>query len=247
MEKQRKQARTAGLLYLALVVLGILNMIVIPGQYVVRGDPVATIANIQAAEPVFRLGIIVGVLSDAVYILLAFAFYRLLAPVGRTAATLLVVFAAAGAGLGLVSAAARLNVLTVVDIAPFLTAFTAEQLQAQAILSLRSASNLLRVAELFWGLWLFPLGLLVFRSGFLPRAFGVLLMAGSFGYAISFFANILWPVYATTSLPMLVPLPAHIGEIGIMLWLVIVGTTLRKSATSREHSPSSRSAVSTTG
>ena len=229
MEKQRKQARTAGLLYLALVVLGILNLIVIPGQYVVRGDPAATITNILAMESAFRMGIIVGVVSDAVYILLAFAFYRLLAPVGRTAATLLVVFAAAGAGLGLVSAGAKLNVLTVLDTAPFLQAFTAEQLQAQAILSLRSYSNLLRVAELFWGLWLFPLGLLVYRSGFLPRALGVLLMAGSFGYAASFFANVLWPVYATTSLPMLIQLPAHIGEIGIMLWLAIVGTTPRKA------------------
>jgi hypothetical protein len=242
MENQRKQAHTAGLLYFALVVLGILNLIVIPGRYMVRGDPVTTIANIQAMEQVFRMGIIVGVVSDAVYILLAFAFYRLLLPLGRTAATLLVVFAAAGAGIGLVSAGAKLNVLTVLDTAPFLQAFTAEQLQAQAILSLRSYSNLLRVAELFWGLWLFPLGLLVYRSGFLPRALGVLLMAGSLGYAISFFANVLWPGYAATSLPMLIPLPAHLGEIGIMLWLVIVGTSLRKAVlppppAARTHAP----------
>jgi hypothetical protein len=229
MEKQQKQARIAGLLYLALVVLGILNLIVIPGQYVVRGDPVATIANIQVMEPSFRMGIVVGVVSDTVYILLAFAFYQLLAPVGRKAATLLVVFAAAGAGLGLVSAGAKLNVLTVLDTAPFLQAFTAEQLQGQAILSLRSYSNLLRVAELFWGLWLFPLGLLAYRSGYLPRALGVLLMAGAFGYSISFFANVFWPAYSTTSLPMLIPLPAHIGEIGIMLWLVIVGAPPRNA------------------
>lgn len=231
METQRTQARTAGLLYLALVVLGILNLIVIPGQYVASGDPVATITNIRAMEPVFRIGIVVGVLSDTVYIVLALAFYRLLAPVGRPAATLLVAFAAAGAGLGLVSAGAKLDVLTLLDTAPHPRAFTAEQLQAQAMLSLRSASNLLRVAELFWGLWLFPLGLLVHRSGFLPRTLGILLMAGSVGYAINFLANTLWPVYATTSLPMLIPLPAHIGEIGIMLWLVFVGTRVRKAAT----------------
>lgn len=228
MDTARKHARAAGLLYLALVILGILNLMVIPGQYSAGGDAAATVANIRAMEAVFRTGIIVGVLSNLTYVLLGVALYRLLAPVGRTAATLLVLFAAAGAGLGLVSAGAKLDVLSILGTAPYLQALTAEQIQAQAMLSLRSYSNLTRVAELFWGLWLFPFGLLVYRSGFLPRMLGVLLMAGSFGYAFNFFAKVLWPAYATTSLPMLLPLPAHIGEIGIMLWLVIVGTTLRK-------------------
>lgn len=228
MDTARKHARTAGLLYLALVILGILNLMVIPGRYAAGGDAAATIANIRAMETVFRTGIIVGVLSNLTYVLLGVALYRLLAPVGRAAATLLVVFAAAGAGLGLVSAGAKLDVLWILGSAPYLQAFTAEQIQAQAMLSLRSYANLTRVAELFWGLWLLPFGLLVYRSGFLPRVLGILLMAGSFGYAFNFFAKVLWPVYATTSLPMLLPLPAHIGEIGIMLWLVLVGTTLRK-------------------
>jgi hypothetical protein len=237
MDTQRKYARTAGLLYLALVVLGILSLIVIPGQYSVRGDPAATIANIQAMKSVFRTGIILGVLSNVTYILLGLALYQLLAPVGRTAATLMVAFAAAGAGLGLVSAGAQFNVLSILDAAPYLHAFTTEQIQAQAALSLRSYSNLSRVAELFWGLWLFPFGLLVYRSGFLPRALGVLLMAGSFGYAFNFFAQTLSPAYTTTALPMLLPLPAHVGEIGIMLWLVIVGTTLRKAVVPPTSAP----------
>lgn len=229
METQRRHARTAGLLYLALVITGILNLMVIPGQYAVRGDPLATIANIQGTETLFRAGMLVGVVSNVIFLLLGFALYRLLAPVGRTSATLLAGFAAAGAALGLVSAGAKLDVLTVLSMAPDLPAFTAEQVQAQAALSLHSYSNLTRVAELFWGLWLLPFGLLVYRSGFLPRALGALLVAGSFGYSFNFFARALWPAYATTSLPMLIPFPAHLGEVGIMLWLVVVGTTLRKT------------------
>lgn len=227
MDTTRKHARTAGLLYGALVILGILNLMVIPGRYSVGGDPAATIANIRTMETVFRTGVIVGVLSNLTYALLGLALYRLLAPVGRTAATLLVVFASAGAAVGLVSAGPKLDVLSILGTAPYLQAFTAEQIQAQAMLLLRSYSNLTRVAELFWGLWLIPFGFLVYRSGFLPRVLGVLLIAGGAGYAFNFFAKVLWAAYATTQLPILLPLPAHVGEIGIMLWLVIVGTRLR--------------------
>lgn len=106
-------------------------------------------------------------LSDITYVVLAVAFYRLLAPVGRASATLIVIFAAAGAGVGLVHAGAKLDVLT---------------------------------------------------------------LLGAAGYAFNFFGKVLWAGYATTSLPMILPIPAHVGEIGLMLWLVIVGTTLRKGS-----------------
>lgn len=228
MDARRKHARTAGLLYLALVVFGILNLIVIPESYSVAGDPAATVANLRAGDEAFRLGIVVGVLSNVTYGVLGLALYRLLAPVGRSAATLLVALAAAGAVVGLVSAGAKLDVLTLLGSAPYLASFSAEQVQAQAALSLRSYTNLTRLAELFWGLWLLPFGVLVYRSGFLPRALGVLLVAGGAGYAFNFFGKVLLPGYATTSLPAILPIPAHVGEIGIMLWLVIVGTTLRK-------------------
>lgn len=228
LDGNREHARTAGLLYLALVILGVLNLIVIPGQYSVPGDPAATVANIRTGDAAFRLGIVVGVLSNITYAVLGLALYRLLAPVGRASATLIVVFAAAGAGVGLVSAGAKLDVLTLLGTAPYLEPFTAEQIQAQAALSLRSYSNLTRLAELFWGLWLIPLGHLVYRSGFLPRVLGALLVAGGAGYALNFFGKVMIPGYATSSLPAILPIPAHFGEIGLMLWLVFVGTTPRK-------------------
>lgn len=228
MDADRKHARTAGLVYLAVVVGGILGLMVIPSSYLVRGDAAATVANIAARETVFRTGVVVDVLSNLAFLLLPFALHRLLARFGRTAGTLMVVFAAAAAVLGLVAAARKLDALSWMGTAPHLRAFTAEQLQGQAMLSLRSHSSLTRVAELFWGLWLLPFGLLVRRSGFLPRVLGVLLMAGGFGYVFNFFAKTLAPSYATSSLPLLVPLPAHVGEVGIAVWLALVGTTLER-------------------
>jgi hypothetical protein len=229
MDVQRRQARTAGLIYLVVAVTGIISVMVIPARYSVAGDAAATLANIAAMDTLFRLGIAINVLSSLAFLVLPLALHRLLAPVDRELAAAMVVFVAVGATIGLVSAVFKLNVLAVMGGAPYLDPLTSGQRAAQAMLSLRAYTNLNVVAELFWGVWLLPFGLLVYRSGFLPRVLGVLLVAGSFGYAIDSLGRIISPAYASSTLAVLVPAPAHVGEIGTLLWLIIVGTTRRRA------------------
>ncbi len=98
------------------------------------------------------------------------------------------------------------------------------------MLSLDAYRNGLLVSEIFWGLWLLPFGYLVFKSGFLPRILGILLMMGCFGYLIDFFGSALFPGYAASILASYATLPASLGEIGTCLWLLIVGMHVPKSA-----------------
>ena len=91
------------------------------------------------------------------------------------------------------------------------------------MLSLESYRNGLQVAEIFWGLWLLPFGYLVYKSGILPKVLGVLLMLGCFGYLIGIIGVLLFAGYAESTLARFVGIPASVGEIGICLWLLVMG------------------------
>lgn len=219
----KKTARIAGALYLIVVVTGFFSMIHVPSQIVVPGDASATVANILASEPLFRLGIVAGLLCHTVFLLLPFALYRLLSPVGRDVAVLMVAFAVASVPVSFVNLFNKLDILSLLDGADHLQGFATEQLHAQVMLSLDAYGNGLLVSEIFWGLWLLPFGYLVFRSGFLPRVLGILLMTGCFGYLINFSGKLFFPGYGETNIAALVSLPSGLGEIGTCLWLLIVG------------------------
>ena len=225
MNSPKKTARTAGFLYLIVVVTGIFNLIYVPSQLNVPGNALATVNNILASESLFRLGIVSGLVCYTVFLLLPFVLYKLLKPVDRNLAVLMVVFAVVTVPISLVSIVNKLDVLSLLSGADYLQAFEADQLHAKVMLSLRAYSNGLLVSQIFWGLWLFPFGYLVFKSGFLPRILGILLMMGCFSYLISFFGRSLFP---ETVMPGFIMLPASIGEIGTCLWLIIMGVSLPK-------------------
>ena len=223
MDSNKKIARTAGLLYLIVVVTGIVSLIYVPSQITVHGDASATVRNIVAHEPLFRFGIVAGLICYTAFLLLPFALYKLLSPVGRNAAVLMVVLAVASVPISFVSLLYKLDVLTLLSGAGYLQAFTTDQLQAQVMLSLDAYGNGILLSSVFWGLWLLPFGYLVFRSGFLPRVLGVLLMIGCFGDLFDALGHMLFPGYADTAIATFVTLPGSFGEIGICLWLLIMG------------------------
>ncbi|MCI0752085.1 MAG: DUF4386 domain-containing protein, partial [Flammeovirgaceae bacterium] len=110
---------------------------------------------------------------------------------------------------------------------------TGTELQTQILLYLDYSRNGNQLASVFWGLWLIPFGYLVFKSGFIPRILGILLIAGGIGYTIDFVGGFLFTTYNSWGISSYVTLPANFGEIGTCLWLLIVGTWDRKkSATS---------------
>jgi len=219
-EPSVRTARLAGLLYLITVVTGIFSLIYVPGQTNVHGDAAATVANIRASEALFRTAIAAGAIGYTAFLLLPLALYRLLSPVNNDIAVVMVVLAVICVPIYFVALANQLDVLTLLEADRIQAASTAEQLQARAMSLLDAYRNRVFVSEIFWGLWLLPFGYLVFKSGFLPRILGMVLMIGCFSYLITYFGELLLPHLA---IPHFVMWPAAFGEIATCLWLLIVG------------------------
>ena len=219
----RQTARTAGLLYLIVVLAGIFSLAYVPSQINVPGDAAATINNIIASKQLFRLGIVAGLACYTAFLVLPFALYKLLSPFGKSAAVLMVAFAVASVPISFINQIHKFDILSLLGGADYLQALSAEQLRAHVMMSLDSYRNGMHVSQIFWGLWLLPFGYLVFKSGFLPRVLGILLMMGCFGYLVDFSGTTLYPNYAETVIAKYASLPGTFGEIGICLWLLVVG------------------------
>ena len=208
-------ARLAGFLYLLVVPLGLIALSVSSGL-VVPGDAIRTADNILASESLFRLGIVSDMLASLVMLMVALVLYQLLKPVHRNMALLMVIFVLIAVPIALFNKINEFAALQLLSGGDDLSAFTADQLQALALFFLRLHSRGGNIAFIFWGLWLFPLGYLVFKSGFLPRILGILLMITCFGYVINSFASFLgYTVNVGTF--------AALSEILFILWLLIKG------------------------
>jgi hypothetical protein len=221
MDARNMTARAAGLLYLATVVTGIFSLIYVPSHINVHGDATATVNNIMASESLFRLSIAAGSIGYVAFLLLPLALYKLLSPVNRNVAVLMVALAVACVPIEFVALADRLDILSLLNGDKYQQVFTSDQQHARVMSLLDAYDNAIFISEIFWGLWLLPFGYLVFKSGFLPKLLGILLMIGCFRYLIGFFGQILFPHF---TIPSFVMLPATFGEIGICLWLLIFAT-----------------------
>ncbi|PYX03191.1 MAG: DUF4386 domain-containing protein [Acidobacteria bacterium] len=222
MSSTHNPGRVAGFLYLLLVVLAPVRLIYIPSALYVRGNATATANNIATHELLFRLGMVSDLLCGTIVIFLTLAFYRLFKAVDQNLAVLVVILG------GLLPAAIDfLNVLNdgaalmLVRGADFLSVFDKPQRDALAMLFLRLHHQEIVAAEILWGLWLFPLAILTYRSRFLPRFLGVWLIINGFAYLIISFTGLLLPQYE--DMVSNIVFPALLGEMAFMLWLVIKG------------------------
>lgn len=229
MTTENRISRWAGALYLVVVVTGLFSLAYVPSRIQVPHNSHATIDHIVASESLFRLGIAASIVMQVAFLLLPLVLYRLLRPVHPAAGVLMVALATVSVPIGLVSLGQRLDALSLTDPA-LRQAFTPEQLRAAVQLSLEAYRNGLHVTSLFWGLWLLPFGYLVFRSGFLPRILGILLMLGCAGYMVEVFGHLLVPGYADMVVSKYAGMPAAVGEIGTCLWLLLVGARRPKGS-----------------
>ena len=220
MNSNKKTARIAGLIYLIIVLTGIFNLRYVPSKLIVWDDASATINNIMASESLFRLGIVTGLISYTCFIILPLVLYKLLKSVNKNHALLMVVLAVVSVPIAYNIMLYKVDILSLLSDAEYMKVFGADKLNAQVMLLLKSYNNGIGIVQIFWGLWLFPFGYLVFKSGFLPKFLGILLMIGCFGYLLKFFGHSLFPNF---EIPFFVTLPGSIGEIGICLWLLIMG------------------------
>lgn len=224
-------ARIAGLLYLGVVLTGIFSLMYVPAKIIVSDSASLTYQNINSSGQLFRFWIISGLLCYTLFLFLPLALYKLLSPVNETCAKIMVLLGIMSVPVFFLNVQNQFNVLSLIADDKNRYGFTVEQVQSQIMLWLDQYFNGMRVVHIFSGLWLFPFGYLVFRSGFLPKIFGVLLMLGCFGYLVNFAGNTLVPNYSKIGISSYISLPASMGEIGICLWLLIMGVKDKKLAT----------------
>ena len=234
MDSTKKAARFAGLLYLFLVLTAPISLMYVPGKLIVQGNAAATASKILASESLFRIGIVSGLVSAVVSIFLALALYRLFQGVNQQQAALMVILVLIQVPLGFLNELNHIAALILVRGADFLSVFDKPQRDALAMLFLNLHGQGIIVSEIFWGLWLFPFGLLVFRSGFLPRILGVWLIINGFAYVAMSFTGLLFPPYY--KMVSNITFPALLGEMAIMLWLLIMGAKPKPLADSASAS-----------
>ncbi|HWO37107.1 MAG TPA: DUF4386 domain-containing protein [Candidatus Acidoferrum sp.] len=217
----KNPGRYAGLLYVVTSVFGFFAMGYVPSKLFVHGDAAATANNISASETLFRLGIASQLIGMAGFIFVALALYELFKGVDRRQAALMVVLIVVSIPIAFLNEVNSMAALLLVRGSDFLSVFEKNQREALAMLFLNLHGRGLVFSELFWGLWLFPLGRLVYKSRFLPRFLGVWLVLAGLAWVILSFTGILLPRYADKLNTYFQP--AILGEIAFMLWLVIKG------------------------
>jgi Domain of unknown function (DUF4386) len=217
-----KTARLAGSLYLAMMPFSVFGIIYVPSVLVVPRDAAATSRNIMASEFLFRSGTASHLVGQVIFIFLVLALYRLLQPVNRDHAVLMVILALLGVPMAFLNELNHLAVLALLR-GPVAGGLTSDQVHAQVMLFLDLRQSGILLTQVFWGLWLLPLGLLVLRSGFLPRLLGILLLIGCAGYVIDTGTQLLFPDFDATISQF-----TFIGELLLPLWLLIKGVNLER-------------------
>lgn len=211
----RNTGRIAGLLYLVVVLTGIFSLGYVPSKLIVWDNASTTFNNIVQSEFLFRTGLVSGLICYTFFLFLPFVFYKLLKSVNQTYAIYMVVLAVVSVPISFINMQNKFAVLSIIS------SHKQEIEQVMFYLNQYDYGNL--IVQIFWGLWLFPLGYLIFKSGIIPKFFGILLMLGCLGYLINFFGNALFPNYSELGISSYVRLPASLGEIGTCLWLLIMG------------------------
>ena len=223
MSSTRNPGGFAGLLYVLFSIPGFVSMVYVPSKLIVHGNAAATASNISASETLFRLGIAAQLTCQAGFIFVALALFELLKGVNRRHASLMVALVVVAIPIAFLNEVNSVAALVLVRGADFLSIIEKPQRDALAMLFLNLHFHGLVVAEIFWGLWLFPLALLVYRSRFLPRFLGAWLAIDGFAWVILSLTGVLSPQYYNKLFTY--SQPAVFGELALMFWLLIKGAT----------------------
>lgn len=227
-----KNARVAGLLYIVASGVGVVRLLYIPSALFVHGNAAATANNIATHESLFRWGIVSYLLASALWLFVPLALYRLLKEVDQALAVLMVILGSLmQVPIFFVNTANDMATLLFARGADFLSVFDKPQREAFARLFLNLHHQLDLANMMFAGLWLFPFGLLVYKSRFLPRLLGVWLMIACFAWLAFSFSGFLLPGYEDKVFAVIQPFT--LGEVVIMLWLVIMGAKEQRLAAAK--------------
>jgi len=222
MPSERRLARIAGSLYLVVALFGGFAELVVRDGIVEAGNAAATAENIRGSATLFRLGFASDLVQATFFLFTAMALYLLLRHVNELVARAMVVFVAVSVAiicLNLLNQFVALQVATDSVSAAALGPAGSDVLVG--LFADMHAGGYL-IAQIFFGLWLLPLGYLVYRSGSFPKVLGVLLAIGCFGYLIDTFATFLAPGVAGR-IEWIVVAPAAVGELWFVAYLLVKG------------------------
>jgi hypothetical protein len=218
-QSPNKTARMAGLFYLIFILTTVLAAY-IRGGLIVSGDAAVTANNIIGSELFFRIGFVAELVSAVFFVLAAWALYVLLKPVNKNLALLFLLLNLGGVAVECINALNLLTALQFLSGANYLNVFQTGQLQAMAMSSLNSYTNGFLIAQIFFSAWLLPLGYLVYKSRFLPKFLGLLLILDFFGNLSWFLQGFLLPDYGILAYPG--NAISFIAEISLTAWLLIM-------------------------
>ena len=220
MNRRKRKARLAGVLYLLMGVAASITFSAIPTWSMKSTDAGAMARNIVAAQLTYRIGVLSEVAAEILSVFAVLILYELFEGVNRRHAVLMVALSLVSVPMGFANLLAGMAPLVLLSGAGYLSAFDNGQLNALALAFLDLRGYGIRVQMALFGLVLLPFGVLVVRSGFIPRVIGVLLILSCFPYLVASVGSFLFPAYAE----LLSRAPAlAIGEFAIILWLLIKG------------------------
>jgi Domain of unknown function (DUF4386) len=229
MQQTNKAARVAGAIYLLAILIGPFSLIYVPGTLIVSGNAAATAANILTHETLFRLGILGDLLNGTIILFLVFALYRLFKGVDQDLAALVVILGGLmQTPIYFLNSLNWIAALTLVHGAHYLAVFTKAQQDALAMLFVHLHGQANLISLVFAGLWLFPFGMLVIRSGFFPRFLGIWLIVEGFAWPVVTLTGLFAPQYQDRVFTFGQPL--FFGEIAMMFWMLVIGPRVRPSA-----------------
>jgi len=222
MNSKKKNARIAGILYLLIAITGGFGIMYAPSSIIVSDDATATANNLINSDFIYSLSILSNLISQALTIFLVLTLSRLFKDVNPKLTKYMVTFVLVAVPISFLNVLNLIAAQIFVSGANFLEVFESNQLKSLTLVFLKLYEFGIAVVGIFWGLWLFPFGILIIKSKLIPKIIGIFLIIGCFAYLIDSFIAILLPEYKE-SVSEIIMLPLAIGEFSTILWLLIKG------------------------
>ena len=224
----KRLARIAGVLYLLNGILGGFALLFVYGKVYVPGDAAKTVGNLVANAGLVRTGIVADLVQATIWVFLALTLYQLLKHVSKSAASAMVVLVAIGAGIVMLNEVFGFEALRVATGAVNLASLGFAGSNALALLLVDAQHYGLLIAQIFFGLWLVPLGYLAYKSGWFPKSLGVLLIVGAAGYLVDMLAAFLVPDFGK-AIHGYITIPSAIAEVSMVVYLLVIGVKIKTS------------------
>ena len=228
MNQTKMTVRIAGYSYLLIFLFGFFANFFVIESLIIPGNAATTTRNIISNEFLYRIGILSFVLMVILDALVAWALYILLKPVNKNISLLAAWLRIINCSIFGIALYSLINVLHLISSAEYLAAIEISWIESQIMLSINSFNSTWLIGLVFFGVHLSVLGYLIYKSGYIPKILGILLIIASLGYLIDSFANFLFSNYNDYKniFTLVVVVPGIIGELSLTLWLLFKGTKM---------------------